>query len=86
MADQKEDTKEDTKEYIVTMPSTRGYPVGHRLQLTEEQAKNLVNKVRLVSDGVPALNTDLAQTIKDLADAQAEIKKLKAELAKAKKA
>ena len=37
----------DTKKYVVTMPNTLGHDLGETIDLTEKQAKKLVNKVRL---------------------------------------
>ena len=73
-----------TKDYIVTQRNTLDYEVGQKVELTDAMAKALVNKVRLASE--MAQPQPESETAKQLADAQAEIKKLKAELAKAKKA
>ena len=75
---------EPTQEYIVTQRNTLDYEVGQKVKLTDAMAKALVNKVRLASE--MAQPQPESETAKQLEVAQAEIKKLKAELAKAKKA
>lgn len=76
-----EEKKEQTKEYVVIKKNTLNYDVSDVVDLTEKEAKTLINKVRLKDQHDSQLkgSKEFSVLNKDLAFAKKAIEKLQGE-------